>query len=70
MKSGRWYLEDGAVMTNLTKNFTYDISLILLRTPERREEWVLHMAEKSWVSPDDIIDLRAFLDNLVSMGYL
>ena len=72
MNWGRWYLDENALdlKYDVTSNHTYEIPLETCRSEKRRAEWVEHIAEKSWATGEDIINLREALEWLLERRLL
>lgn len=68
---GRWFIDDGYLSTwvifpsddkfPVRKLYTYDFLIETCKTKEKQEQWLQHMAEKTWISERSLKDLaRAF----------
>ena len=65
---GRWHLdtlESACIYIMLTPDCRYEIELSTCRTARARELWLEHMAEKRFITPIDLVDLRRAFKDLI-----
>ena len=64
MRYGRWYRDQEYLCIRVRPGFTYEIPLTWCRAREERERWLDHMAEKTWISQGDLIDLETAFEQI------
>lgn len=73
-KWGKWELTADAPISLVYRAGTgeelYDITMIVCQTAKRQAAWVRQMAEKSWVTAQDIVHLLCAFRDLAKAGLI